>query len=197
MSVINLRAFADAVDVPVLLLVDFQQEYVASPRLLAIPDIDAALSNCRRVLHHARRIGLPVAFTRRIGNSAFFNRATPFARWIDGFEPERHEMIFDHAQPSCYASETFTAFMSQNAAGFVMAGFAGESACLSTMIDAHHRHHKAMFLRDASASHALDDLDATEAHRAVGKICGLYGDVVETAAWIDATRPRLTGSGSP
>ena len=194
MSVINLRAFANAADVPVLLLVDMQQEYIASPRLLAIPNIDVALSHCKQALHHARQIGLPVAFTRRIGNSAFFNRATPFARWIEGFEPERHEMIFDHAQPSCYTSEPFIAFMSDNAAGFVMAGFAGESACLSTMIDAHHRRHKATFLRDASASHDLDDLNAADAHRAVGKICGLYGDVVETATWIAAMQPHSVSS---
>jgi hypothetical protein len=70
-----------------------------------------------------------------LNESAFFNRATPFVQWIEGFEPYRN-------------------------------GFAGESACLSTLIGAFHRNHKVAYLCDASASHALDDIPADEIHRA-------------------------------
>ena len=76
-SVVSLRAFANSASVPVLVPVDMQQEYLAKPRLLALPEADAALANCRRLVDHARRIGLPVAFVRMVGESAFFNRATP------------------------------------------------------------------------------------------------------------------------
>jgi nicotinamidase-related amidase len=192
-SVVNLRAFANSTGVPIVVLADLQQEYQAAPRMLAIPQIEAALNNCRRVLAHCRKVGLPVAFTRFLDNSAFFNRATPFARWIEGFEPQRHEMIFERSSPSCYASESFASLMEQNAGGFVLVGFAGESACLSTLVDAHHRNHKATFLCDASASHALDDVSAEDVHRAVSKITGLYGDVYETSEWIAATLPRKLG----
>lgn len=194
-SVVSLRAFANASAIPTVVFVDMQQEYEAAPRLLAIRDISLALSNCRRVLNHARQIGLPIAFIRRIDNSAFFNRATPFARWIEGFEPERHEMIFERSNPSCYSCELFASFMSQSQGGIVLAGFAGESACLSTLIDAHHRNQKVTYLADASASHDLDDLTAAETHRAVAKICGLYGDVCDTEDWIAATLPRHLGTG--
>ena len=44
--------------------------------------------------------------------SAFFNRATPFVRWIEGFEPCRNEMVFERSSPSCYSSEPFTALAS-------------------------------------------------------------------------------------
>src|SRR5229473_1335171 len=54
-----------------------QQEYLAKPRLLAISEIDSCLDNCRKVLDHSRKIGLPVAFIRMLNESAFFNRATP------------------------------------------------------------------------------------------------------------------------
>ena len=192
-SIVNLRVFASTAAVPTVVFVDLQQEYQAAPRLLAIRDIDGALANCRRVLDHARRIGLPIAFVRRSDNSPFFNRTSPLARWIEGFEPDRHEMIFERSHPSCYASEPFASFMSQCAGGIVLCGFAGESACLSTMVDAHHRHQRAIFLADASASHDLDDLDAAQAHRAVSKICGLYGDVCDTQDWIAATLPRHIG----
>jgi nicotinamidase-related amidase len=172
-----------------------QQEYLAKPRLLAIAEIDRALDNCRRVLDHSRRVGLPVAFIRMVNESAFFNRATPFVRWIEGFEPYRNEMVFERSSPSCYSSEPFTALVNQCRGGIVLVGFAGESACLSTLIDAFHRNHKVGYLWDASASHALDDMSADDVHRAVSRISGLYGDVYETADWIASTLPRKLGNG--
>jgi len=172
-----------------------QQEYLAKPRMLAISGIERALDNCRRVLDHSRRVGLPVAFIRLFNESAFFNRATPFARWIEGFEPGRNEMVFERSNPSCYSCEPFAALVSQSRGGFVLAGFAGETACLSTLIDAFHRNHKVTYLCDASASHDLEDVPASEIHRAVSKISGLYGDVHETTDWIASTLPRKLGIG--
>lgn len=195
-SVVDLRVFANSANVPTVVLADMQQEYLAAPRMLAIPDIDLALANCERILLHCRKVGLPVAFMRSLGESAFFNRASPFARWIDGFEPQRNEMTFERSSPSCYSSEPFAAMMNQSPGGFVLAGFAGESACLSTLVDAFHRRHKVTFLHDASASHALDDVTAAEVHRAVSKIGGLYGEVYETTDWIASTLPRKFGQGN-
>jgi nicotinamidase-related amidase len=194
-SVVNLRAFANSSSVPIVVLVDMQQEYLAKPRLLAISQIDRALENCRKVLDHSRRIGLPVAFVRMLNESAFFNRATPFARWIEGFEPSRNEMIFERARPSCYSCEPFAALMNQSRGGIVLAGFAGESACLSTMVDAFHRNHEVTYLSDASASHALDGIPAEQVHQVVTKISGIYGDVFETDDWIEHTLPRKLGNG--
>jgi nicotinamidase-related amidase len=195
-SVVSLRTFVNSADTPTVVFVDMQQEYTATPRLLAIPGIDAALVNCRRVLDHSRATGLPIAFVRMLDDSAFFNRATPFVRWIEGFEPHRNEMIFERSSPSCYASELFASLMSQNRGGIVLAGFAGESACLSTLVDGYHRGHKLAYLADASASHALDDLTADEVHRAISKVSGLYGDVYETSEWIASTLPRKFSTGN-
>ena len=194
-SIVSLRTFANSSNVPIVVLVDMQQEYLAKPRLLAISEIDRALDNCRRVLDHAREIGLPVAFMRQLNESAFFNRATPFVRWIEGFEPYRNEMVFERSSPSCYSCEPFAALMNQSRGGIVLAGFAGESACLSTLIDAFHRNHRVTYLCDASASHALEDVPAGEIHRAVSKISGLYGEVYETTDWIASTVPRKLGVG--
>jgi nicotinamidase-related amidase len=85
--------------------------------------------------------------------------------------------------------------VNQSRGGIVLAGFAGESAYLSTMIDAFHRNHKVTYLCDASASHALEDMSADEIHRAVSKISGIYGEVFETADWIEQTLPRKLGNG--
>jgi nicotinamidase-related amidase len=194
-SIVSLRSFANSSSVPIVVFVDMQQEYLAQPRLLAISGIDRALDNCRKVLDHSRRAGLPVAFTRTVSESPFFNRATPFVRWIEGFEPWRNEMVFERASPSCYSSEPFTALVNQSRGGIVLVGFAGESACLSTLIDAFHRNHKVTYLCDASASHALDDMPADDVHRAVSRISGLYGEVYETTDWIASTLPRKLGNG--
>lgn len=194
-SVVSLRTFANPSSVPIVVFVDMQQEYLAKPRMLAISGIERALDNCRRVLDHSRRVGLPVAFVRLFNESAFFNRATPFARWIEGFEPGRNEMVFERSSPSCYSCEPFATLVSQSRGGFVLAGFAGETACLSTLIDAFHRNHKVTYLCDASASHDLEDVPASEIHRAVSKISGLYGDVNETTDWIASTLSRKLGNG--
>jgi len=194
-SVVSLRAFANSANVPLVVFVDMQQEYLAKPRLLAISEIDGALDNCRKVLDHSRRIGLPVAFVRMFGESVFFNRATPFVRWIEGFEPTRNEMVFERESPSCYSCERFTALVNQSRGGIVLAGFAGESACLSTLIDASHRNHKVTYLCDASASHALGAMPSDDVHRAVSTIAGVYAEVHETGEWIAATTPRKLGNG--
>jgi nicotinamidase-related amidase len=194
-SVVSLRTFVNSSDIPTVVFVDLQQEYIATPRLLAIPGIEVALANCRRVLDHARKMGLPIAFTRLLDDSAFFNRATPFVQWIEGFEPQRNEMIFERSSPSCFSSELFASLMNQNRGGIVLAGFAGESACLSTLVDAYHRGHSIAYLADASASHALDDMTADEVHRAVSKVSGVYGDIYETSEWIASTLPRKLGAG--
>lgn len=109
--------------------------------------------------------------------------------WIEGIEPFRNEMIFERTGPSCYVCEPFAAFMDQSRGGIVMAGFAGESSCLSTLIDAFRCKHKVTYLFDASASHALDDLSADQVHRAVSTISGLCAEVCGTAEWIAATVP--------
>src|SRR4029077_9158143 len=183
-SVIDLRAYVNPSVVQTLVLVDLQQEYIAAPRVLALEETKSALANCRAALAHARALGLPVAFARWIDRTPLFNRASRFSRWIEGFEPHGVDMIFERNRPSCYASSDFAEVMSGGGGSFVLAGFAGEAACLATAIDAYHRGHTVTFLADASASHALDDIAANDVHRVVSSVAGLYGEVITTRAWI-------------
>ena len=186
-SVIDLRAYVNPGVVQTLVLVDLQQEYIAAPRVLALEETKGALANCRAALAHARAMGLPVAFARWIDRTPLFNKATRFSRWIEGFEPHGVDMIFERNRPSCYASADFAEVMSGGGGSFVLAGFAGEAACLATAIDAFHRGHSVTYLTDASASHALDDIAANDVHRVVSGVAGLYGDVTTTRSWIART----------
>ena len=199
-SVVSLRIAANSPSVPIVAFVDMQQECAAKARLPANPPNDGALDKCRKVLDHLRRIGLPVAFIRMIDELAFLNRAIPLICLIEGFAPYRDEMIFERSSPSCYSSEAFTALVKQSRGGIVLAGFAGEQACLSTLTDAFHRNHEVTNLCDTSrwdllASHALDEMPADDVHRAISKISGIYAEVFETDDWIEQTLPRNLGYG--
>ena len=104
-------------------------------------------------------------------------------------------MIFERNRPSCYASADFAEVMSAGGGSFVLAGFAGEAACLATAIDAFHRGHTVTYLADASASHALDDIAANDVHRVVSNVAGLYGDVITTRTWITRTSRKNNWKG--
>jgi nicotinamidase-related amidase len=108
-SVVSLQTFANSSNVPIVVFVGMQQEYVAAPRLLANSGIDRALDNCRKVLDHARRIGLPVAFVRMLRESAFFSRATPFARWIEGAFHRNHKVAYLCDASASHAREDVSA----------------------------------------------------------------------------------------
>lgn len=183
-QVIYLRALTNSSVAPCLVLVDMQQEYVAGSRLMALPDANAALTNCRAALDHARSKGFPVAFLRQVSRSAYFNPATAFSGWIRGFEPTGADMVFERENPSCYSNTMFAQFMESCGGHFALAGFAGETACLSTAIDAFHRKHRFSYLADASASHGLGELSAGDVQNAVTNIIGVYGEIVDTRSWI-------------
>jgi nicotinamidase-related amidase len=182
--IIDIRAFTDPSAVPILVLVDLQQEYLADQRALAIKNPFEPLRKCREALAHARARGLPVAFVRLASRSPFFNRSTRFSKWIDGFQPSGSDMVFEREQPSCYSCADFSEVIHSSGGRFALAGFAGESACLSTILDAFHRGHRPTYLSDASASHALDNIEPESVHDAVRSIAGLYGEVLGTRTWI-------------
>lgn len=193
--IVSLRALIDPSLAPCLVLVDLQQEYVAESRLMAVPEAGAALTKCRIALRHARAMGFPVAHFRQVCRSSFFNPTTTFGGWIDGFEPVGSDMIFDRDRPSCYSSRSFAELMETCGGHFVLAGFAGETACLSTSIDAFHRNHRFTYLHDASASHGLGDFAASTIQQATTEIIGVYGNVLDTESWINVTSEFTVLSG--
>jgi nicotinamidase-related amidase len=183
-NVVNLRSYAYEASIPTLVLLDLQQEYVASPRLYSIPQAEKALENCRLALAHSRRVGLPVAFLRMIGRSPFFNPALSYSNWIPGFEPLTTEMVFERSKPSCYANREFAHAMTEGGGHFVLAGFSGEAGCLATAVEAFHQDHHVTYLADASASLGLGQIPASTVHETVAQLIGLYGEVTTTRDWI-------------
>jgi nicotinamidase-related amidase len=183
-NVVNLRSYSNVSLIPTLVLLDLQQEYIATPRLFSLPEAEAALENCRMALAHARRVGLPVAFLRMIGQSPFFNPVLSYSNWISGFEPLTSEMVFERSKPSCYANREFAHAMSEGGGHFVLAGFSGEAGCLATAVDAFHRGHRVTYLADDSASHDLYRFAGPRVIETVTQFIGLYGYFTTTRSCI-------------
>jgi nicotinamidase-related amidase len=193
-AVINLSEFKEQRASATLVLVDMHQDFGACAEDADSPDWSRAVANCRAALRHARALGFPVAFTRRIVTPNALWATPEYPRWIDGFEPRRSDMIFDRQLPSCYANNEFAQMVDRIGGVYVIAGLFAEGACLSTAIDAFHRDHRITFLADASASRARQDVPAEAMHKAVAGIMSLYAYVGGTQPWIHATSPRVGAS---
>lgn len=138
----------------VLVLVDPCRRHLL--RTSAIPRAEAAgiLTNCRAALAHARATGIPVVFVRdRVLNSDSRDEGRS---WIRGFEPKRHESIFERVGPSCYGSPYFDEVIDGAGRNIVVAGFIGRGGCLATAADAVSTGHSIVFLSNA----LHDDLSA-------------------------------------
>lgn len=148
-------------------------------------EIAPMLSKCRILLGEARARHWPVAFVRP-------PEVRP-SRWIEGFEPQRSDMIFDRNGQSCYSSDEFAGAMDASGRVFVIAGFSTDSACLATLIEASQNSHFAGLVQDATATRPLPGYDAAESHRAVVAVASRHGTIVTAEHWIGVT----TGTAAP
>ena len=191
-TVIDLRKFRErGRTAPTLVLVDLHHDLFNLFEVSGVSGPTRAIENCGAVLRHARALGFPVAFTRRIAAPATLGAAPSYPHWINGFEPQRSDMVFDHCQPSCYASAEFAEMADHLGGNFVVAGQVGEVSCLSTAVDAFHRGQRPTFLTDALVSRGGGDIPATKMERALGHIMSLYVDCDTADGWMIATSWRL------
>lgn len=189
-SIINLQTYMTARTASMLVLVDFQQEHLKRSDRSAT-ETAQALANCTLALAHARALDLPIAFVRWIDHSPF-NAGNRFSRWIEGFEPTGVDMVFEREGASCYAAPNFDEVVGRAGGRFAFAGFASESSCLATAMDASNNGHRVTYLSDASVSHQLGEIAARDVHRVVAEIIGQYGEQMPTERWMQATTPPET-----
>jgi nicotinamidase-related amidase len=191
-TVIDLRKFRDrGRSAPTLVLVDLHHDLFNLFEVSGASGPTRAIENCGAVLRHARALGIPVAFTRRITAPANLGAAPTYPHWINGFEPQRSDMVFDHNQPSCYASAEFDEMADHLGGNFVVAGQVGELSCLSTAVDAFHRGQRPTFLTDALVSRGGGDVPAAMMERALAHIVSLYAECDTADGWMTATSRRL------
>lgn len=191
-TIVNLLDFKErGRGAPTLVLIDLHHELAGDIHSTDNAVASGAIANCRAALKHARASGIPVAFTRQAIAPTSMLASPTYPRWIEGFEPNRWDMVFDRQRPSCYASAEFQDMAEDIGGNYVAAGRYGETACLSTAIDAFHRDHCPTFLADALVSRPHEGFSAGALPAAVTSILSLYVEVARTQPWIIATARRV------
>ena len=184
-SVINLLHYKNSVQQPILILAGLHQSDQPGFDWGGLKDV---LGNCKAILTSARSAGIPVAFVRCIAPPLSVSELRTYPAWLKGFEPTRNDMIFDVLQPSCYSNSEFSQAMEYTNGNFAIAGLFGETTCLSTAIDAHHRRHSITYLSDASACRNSGSFPASLFHDAISHVISVYGNTMETAQWCRSLR---------
>ena len=186
-SVINLLHYKNRVEQPVLILAGLHQSDQPG---IESDTLDKVLGNCKVILTSARSAGMPIAFVRCIAPPSSVSEPRTYPPWLKGFEPTRNDMIFDVTQASCYSNSEFAQTMEYTNGNFAIAGLFGETTCLSTAIDAHHRRHSITYLSDASACRNSGNIPSAVFHDAVAQIIASYGKVMKVTDW----RPLLSSN---
>jgi len=190
-AVSSMADFRGRAATPILVLVDLHVDFPAPAKRAPERELlSSALLRCRAALDHARKTGMLVAFVRHMPPLQSFLSPHECPPWLRGLEPRRSDMIFERALPSCYASSQFAQMASRNPEMALM-GLFGETSCLATLIDAHHRSHHITYLADASCSRGNDRLSAEAMHRCVTDLCAAYGPVSSVQHWMQRSAVRM------
>ena len=165
----------------IIVLLDLQNEYIASGRAYSLAETKACLKNCKLILDQARASGFTIIHFRTILKSAFFNPGSYFCDWINDFSPHSNEMVFERSEPSIFANPSFNNFLQHiTKPNLVILGLTGERGCLATAIDSSNRDVNLSFVHDASASSTIGDHSEQGSHAFISKLIFLYSEVVNT-----------------
>ena len=177
-TVISILNYKKQVEQPILILAGLHQS-----DLPVSSEMKEILANCATALAAARSAHIQVAFVRRMLPAPSISEPPPYPAWIKGFEPTRDDMVFDVLQPSCYSNMEFARTIDYSNGNFAIAGLFAESTCLSTAVEAHHRHHNFVYLFDASGSQNHGMVPLLQFHAAVTQMISGYGPVMKAAEW--------------
>jgi nicotinamidase-related amidase len=137
-------------DLPLLLCVDLQNEFIFEGRPHTICNAAEIVARCKEIQNRWRRSLWPVVHLKRIANAAYFNPASSLTEWVDGAGPIPPELTFEHPLPSAYSSAKFSEYMSNiGKLRCVVAGFSLNEANIATIIEGFHRGDRYELLQDA------------------------------------------------
>ena len=176
-SIIPFRSSYKNAAFPPIVFVEMYQEHWEA-YASETPRAHTVLKNCQMLLDGARAGGFPVAFAC----SKNVRPKTRTPQWIDGFRPQRDEMVFEPLAASCYSSPEFAETITDIGDHFVLAGFLGESIGLATAIDAATFGHRAGLVEDAIASRSIFG-SAVDSHRIVIGTASRYAAILMTTDW--------------
>lgn len=177
------KKFARAQKLPLLVLIDPVRRHFKGRNGLNRNNIAGIVANCRKAVHHARAIGMPIAFVHDDGYRG--------PHWIAGLAPECSDMMFARTAKSCYANAYFPEIAAE-AGALVLAGFPGDGGVLAIAVDAVRAGQAITFLQDALLDAAsrrilIEPVLATLAAHTPLSIaaCGTHG-------WFQAYAPAVS-----
>ncbi len=101
---------------PSLILVDIQREYFTKNRVFYLNGYEESLSNCAKILSHARQQGWDIVHIQHFNknpDSDRFQQGSEFSDFAKGFEPQNREHVFIKHDYSCFSSPAFDEWISK------------------------------------------------------------------------------------
>ncbi len=166
---------------PVLVLVDVQKEYIAEGRPFCLDTIEESLSNCKKLLDHARQNSWKVIHMHHEQNDECFSRGGEFSEYIEGFEPLDNEYNIAKSDFSCFTAPEFTALVDKfRHENIILAGYGCTMCCLSTLVDAHHRGFEFYFVKDATCAKRTANFEEQDMKEHALDILAAFSTLVST-----------------
>ena len=149
-------------NIPVLLCVDLQMEFIAPNRPWADPKGEAVAAVSRLVIENARKNNWFVVHTQlHRGGPLMDSESLP--QTIKGCEPKPGEVVLRRAGVSAYSHPDLEGVLeSCGADGAVMIGFSGPMSLTTTLYDAADRGHKVSLLQEACGASETDEWTADQ-----------------------------------
>ena len=156
----------------VLVLIDIQREYTTPGRPFYLNGIAGSLERCQKLLMHARENKWDIVHVQHSNGeqAARFNPMTDYFKFVEGFEPQPHEMHIVKNDFSCYSNVEYSNYMTKLMAldeqvNIFMAGYNSVMCCQSTLEEARRLKHKINYISDASLAKSLNGRPEIECHQ--------------------------------
>jgi len=156
----------------ILVLIDIQKEYITPGRPYYLNGIERSLLNCQELLYHARKNKWEIIHVQHSNgeDAPKFNPTTDFFNFVDGFEPQSHEIHVVKNDFSCYSSKEYATYMSEAVRinpmlNIYIAGYNSVMCCQSTLEEARRLKHALHSIADASLAKSLNGRSEEECHQ--------------------------------
>lgn len=115
----------------VLVLIDYQQEYLAGP--LKLVGVDAAVRQAAALLKAARSAGARIIHVAHKGAAGgLFDRAQARGAFIEAVQPQEGEAVVEKIRPNAFSDTGLAALVGSAGTEIVVAGFMTHNCVSST-----------------------------------------------------------------
>lgn len=117
------------------------------------------------MLRHARGHGWPIVHVQHLQGGEIFNRESEYSDFVDGFVPERGEVLAVKGNYSAFSSPEFSKFAADHVGHeLLVIGYGTTMCCLSTVVDGYHKGYRFALVEDACAARAARGLAEGSMH---------------------------------